>query len=553
MKFLKFKIHFLIFIFIIVLGGFFRLYRLEESPLGLYVDEAAIGYNAYSILNTGKDEYGKSFPLYFRSFGDYKMPVYIYLSTIPVNFLGLNILSIRLNSFIFGLLTVILIYFLTNLIFSQYDRLLGLLTSFLFALSPLPIFFSRMALEASTALFFLLFGLFLQIKAFKKKTFILLILSIFFYALSSYTYHTEKFLSLPIFFFSSLILCSEYRHHWKGCLKKIIIATVLLIVFYIPHIALFDSTAGQARINSLSILKDRQSNFVRNYLSLYTAYFSPRNIFFDSDPDPQRSLPELSVFYPWMIFPFFIGIYFLFMDKKIDFGKRIVMVFLFLSPIPASFAGDPFSSFRVYPFVFPLTLIMSIGIYRLYFLIKNKYLYVFIFLFITLLSLISFYRSNFILLPQERFSAWSFGYYLLAEKIRQYPKQKILIDDPVGISYIELLFFQKYDPRDLQKERRLLNLKDYYYLEEWSKESSWSRYSVRPLNWKQDVYFEQMIIATPIAISENQAKEHFFSKAFAIIGPDGKTIFNGYLTNPDLKRQDDERKIRLIKNESGNF
>ncbi|PIV01434.1 glycosyl transferase, partial [Candidatus Shapirobacteria bacterium CG03_land_8_20_14_0_80_40_19] len=75
-----FKKTHLFFLLIVGLAFFLRFIFLTKSPPGFYVDEAAVGYNAYSILKTGADEYGKKFPLFFRSFGDYKMPLNIYLT-----------------------------------------------------------------------------------------------------------------------------------------------------------------------------------------------------------------------------------------------------------------------------------------------------------------------------------------------------------------------------------------------------------------------------------------------------------------------------------------
>jgi hypothetical protein len=49
-----------------------------KNPVGFFVDEASIAYNAHSISQHGSDEYGQVFPLYFRAFGEYKSPVYIY-------------------------------------------------------------------------------------------------------------------------------------------------------------------------------------------------------------------------------------------------------------------------------------------------------------------------------------------------------------------------------------------------------------------------------------------------------------------------------------------
>jgi len=152
----KIKKEFIIVLAVFVLGAFLRFYNLSNNPPGLYVDEASIGYNALSILETGRGEYGKAFPVYFRSFGDYKMPLYIYLSVIPIKLFGLNPFSIRFCSAFFGSLSIILIYFLVKKLFSQKSSFLPLsiVSSVIFAISPWSIFNSRAAFEVETALFF---------------------------------------------------------------------------------------------------------------------------------------------------------------------------------------------------------------------------------------------------------------------------------------------------------------------------------------------------------------------------------------------------------------
>ncbi len=75
--------HWLILLLILILGIVLRFWQLGKTPTGFYLDEAALGYNAYSIMETGKDEYGKDWPILFRSFGDFKAPIYTYL-LIPI-------------------------------------------------------------------------------------------------------------------------------------------------------------------------------------------------------------------------------------------------------------------------------------------------------------------------------------------------------------------------------------------------------------------------------------------------------------------------------------
>ena len=74
----------------------FRLSDVGSNPKGFFCDEASIGYNAYCVLETGKDEHGVRWPLFFRAFGDYKPGLYIYLTTLSVRLFGLTHFAVRL-------------------------------------------------------------------------------------------------------------------------------------------------------------------------------------------------------------------------------------------------------------------------------------------------------------------------------------------------------------------------------------------------------------------------------------------------------------------------
>src|SRR3989344_8177489 len=138
-----------------------RLYKLGEATQGLYLDEAAQGYNAYSILKTGKDEFGKTFPIVFRSFNDFKTPVYIYLVVPLIPVFGLTKFTVRFPSFFFSILTIPLIYLLIKKIAPQRNAEgPGLITSILLALSPWHILFGRTNFECNVALFFFLAGIY---------------------------------------------------------------------------------------------------------------------------------------------------------------------------------------------------------------------------------------------------------------------------------------------------------------------------------------------------------------------------------------------------------
>jgi len=82
------KICLIIIIFLVSL--FFRFYHITKVPISLNWDETAFGYNAFSILETGRDEYGTKLPLEFKSVGDYKCPLFVYLSVPVIKYFGLN-------------------------------------------------------------------------------------------------------------------------------------------------------------------------------------------------------------------------------------------------------------------------------------------------------------------------------------------------------------------------------------------------------------------------------------------------------------------------------
>src|SRR3989344_1873232 len=112
-----FRKHFLL-LLIILLAIVLRLWQLGINPPSLTWDETAWGYNAYSLGIDGRDEFGRFLPLdYLESFGDFKPPVYAYLDIFPVKIFGLNEFAVRFPSALFGVLTVLVTYFLTKRIF----------------------------------------------------------------------------------------------------------------------------------------------------------------------------------------------------------------------------------------------------------------------------------------------------------------------------------------------------------------------------------------------------------------------------------------------------
>jgi 4-amino-4-deoxy-L-arabinose transferase-like glycosyltransferase len=185
---------------ILLLASVLRIFQLGKNPPSLDWDEASLGYNAYSILKTGNDEYGNHLPFSIRSFNDYKPPLYTY-TTIPfIAIFGLNEFSVRLSSAIAGTIAVLAIYFIAVEIEPKKHSLsLAQISSLLLAISPWHLQFSRGAFEANLALtcFLTSVAAFLKWKN-NKKVFLLLISATFAVA-SLYAYHSTKIV-VPVFF-----------------------------------------------------------------------------------------------------------------------------------------------------------------------------------------------------------------------------------------------------------------------------------------------------------------------------------------------------------------
>jgi hypothetical protein len=105
-----------------------------------------------------------------------------------------------------------------------------------------------------------------------------------------------------------------------------------------------------------------------------------------------------------------------------------------------------------------------------------------------------------------------------------------------------LLFFLKYPPKQYQEQQKF-SLKDYYQLGQWNREISWANIEVRKIDFQKDIFVNQLIVAKPIDLSDSQAKEHFLTTAFVIMVLDNEILFNGYLTNPEIKIADDKKKM----------
>ena len=355
-----------IFFAIFFIAAILRFYQLGANPPSLTWDETSVGYNAYSILKTGADEYGTFFPISIRSFDDYKPPLYTYLTIPSIALFGLNEFSVRLPGAIIGVFSIIVIYFLVKELLQKWDKNLGeavaLTGSFFLAISPWHLQFSRAAFEGNVGLFFLMLGLLLFFKGLRDGKF--LVLSSLSFILSLYSYHSFRFL-IPLFLF--FLILFFWRELFKNRLSSIV-GFSLLVLFAVPiYLGFIAQEDSSSRLSMVSIFSDtkiydtsikrieldrdrndqismllhnRRITYGLAVARGYLDHLNPDFLFLHGDGGVQHHAVDMGMLYLWDLPFILIGVYIL-LNRRNRYTIVFLLLFL-LAPIPSAITtGTP--------------------------------------------------------------------------------------------------------------------------------------------------------------------------------------------------------------------
>ncbi len=465
---------------ILLLAAVLRFYHLGSNPPSLHWDETAIGYNAYSILKTGRDEYGQLMPLIFKSFGDYKPGLYIYLTVPSVALFGLNELAVRLPSALAGVLTVWLLYQLVVFLFK--NKRLALWVALTLAFSPWHLQFSRGAWEANLALFLTLGGIYCFIRA-QKQAVKWLYLAALSFGGAVLAYQGGKMI-VPLLILGLLI---AFGKKVKSLPKKhLLTAAGLLFLISLPILtALVTGGGGRLKVMSVfsyprpetevnQILEEDNGNqflfslfhseplaLARGVLGRYFNHFSGKFLFFEGDWSSARhSLPYMGALY-YLDFVFLLaGLVYLI---KLKFpGKNFIWYWLLISPLPAAFSRDAIQSVRSLNMVLPLMIIVGCGLFQVFEWLKKQRRIIlaagFLVLAMGYLWCFVYYLDQYYLhYPLDSSQYWQYGYKQVINKV--YPLkddyQRIVFTQKDGQPYIYWLFYTQYSPSDYQKQAKL--------------------------------------------------------------------------------------------------
>lgn len=483
--------------FVLALAFFLRFYNLGNYP-ALNADEAALGYNAYSLLETGRDEHGNPWPIHFQSFNDYKPGLYVYLTLPFVKLFGLSVLPVRFPGALLGVVTVFLVYLLAKQLFTEKNKadltargsLTGLVAALFIAISPWHIHFSRGAWEVNAATTFILLGVYLTISFLQKKIWLKRFFAAMSFIAAMYAYHAARIV-VP------LILVGIDVFYWKQLeitkhIKKYMLIILLSSFVLLPLLRDMLGPAGLARATGVSIFSDpgvvarieeqrntysnpnsikakllhnRPVNYSIEFIENWLQHYSSAFLFIQGDEIQRNKVPAMGQMYIYSAILLSIGLLSLIKSKTLNHSTKLVLLWwLAIAPSAAAITFQSPHALRAQNMVVPLEIISAYGFVSLVYWLKHKAGNIKVFgIYILLLCIIIFsgltkYIDRYwnYMAKDLPFSS-QYGVKEMVEYVakNQSKYSKVFITTVYDQPYVLYLFYTKIDPRVFQANHTL--------------------------------------------------------------------------------------------------
>jgi 4-amino-4-deoxy-L-arabinose transferase-like glycosyltransferase len=517
MKFIK---KYILLMLILILASILRLWQLGQVPISPDWDEVALGYNAYSVLKTGRDEYGIRFPLSLRSYDDYKPPLYMYLTVPSVALFSLNSWSVRLPSALAGIVAIWGTYLLVGELMNyglgiingktkkptNLNRYIPLLSALLLTVSPWHLQFSRIAFEANIGLTINIWAVYFVLKGIVKKSF--LIPGSILLGLGLYAYHSER-IFLPLLTILVIIIFHTEIFRYKKYLFVPVIAGFLTIS---PLFGIFTDKNTLLRLKGTSsladqtgllaqnvswltedklhhdiigiILDNRRFVWAKTIISGYLSHYSLSWWFINGD-NPRHHAPDTGMLYLWELPFLFIGMYQLLKNKSK--ATWLIFSWFLIAPVAASPTTELPHAIRTLVFLPTFQIFTSLGIIRSFSTLKNNRTF-----WVTLLisaytvfivfNIAYYFEMYYKQMNHDVSDYWQYGYKQAVDyTVRNKNKyQKIVVSTKLEQPYMFFLFYLNYDPKRYLAEG---GTKSGGFAEIRNK---FDIYEFRPITWKNE-------------------------------------------------------------------
>lgn len=369
----------IIYILLIGIGIFLRVYQITSLPAGLFMDEVSIAVNAKTIAQSGTDEYGRHLPFGFESVSDYKMPGYIYATAGWFKLLGPQLITVRITALLSGIISIGLLGYLLFLLFPE-KKDIGFIGAVVTALCLYEIHFSRIAYESmfATMAMLLYFISFFHILK-KPKHYWWYGIGAFFFILSCWTYPAPKFI-MPLVtagMLGAFLFITPEKYDKKRVLFLSLFFLGIAFIAYIPSLLhpIFDSRPisyiTEGTDGSVWQILTKKGPYI---LSSWLRIFNFEFLFDKGDTFAYRhGTKETGIFMSIFLLPFVIGIgTFL---KEFRFTK-VTFVFLALltliAGLPSALTSETPYGPRLVPMMIPLISFVSLGVVSLLEIIEKQ-------------------------------------------------------------------------------------------------------------------------------------------------------------------------------------
>lgn len=531
-----------------LLGGFFRFYNFTNNPPGLNIDEVSVGYNAYSILKTGRDEHGEFLPLAFKSVGDYKPPVSIYLTVPSIALFGLNEFGVRFPAAFISTLSIPIYYFF----FINFIRniKIALFATILITISPWYIYYSRYgASEFLLSTLLASLGI-LSLQKMLSGKIIWVVVGPLALALAMYTYHTER-LFVPLFILIFMVL------NIKTLLSQRTKFTIFLITFLVLIIPLIFTLLGAGNIRAEETFITRDINFTRNvavkplyefgfsgseiFLLLFywarkfLAYLQPSFLFFTGLNMTIAGSLGLGIMYLFELPFLLLGMISIIKDKIVN--KQLIITWVLLGILPASLTINdqhPSRTLIILPMVVLISAVGGISFFKLInkkFSEKKRFAIWTVYSGFVIWNIALAFLIFSVHFPRHRSEAFMDGTKQAVQYALDHKEEyKEIVFDPyrgiegpyiVSIPHMYILYYSYYDPITYQKEKKIRADGSFGF----------DKFTIRPINWRETKDREKrgtLFIGSPWSLPEKDIKpEEILKKvymsdgnlAFLIVSP----------------------------------
>lgn len=448
-----------ILVLIIVFGCGLRLYRLGVFPPSLNWDEVSHGYNAYSLLTTGRDQWGQVLPVInFRAYGDYPTALNLYLTVPVVYALGPTDLAARLPQVVLGGLAIAGM-FLAGFYYKR-NWFTGLAAAGLMAIEPWTLFPSRAVFQSNGAVLLLCLAMAAYFRSQKLGKYF--VVSVFLLGLSMLAYHNTR-IFVPLLAMGMLAISAKAKIKWIWLIVAGLAAVILLIptsrsrsgwvsILNQGAIAYLEQARNQSPQSPLltKLIYNRPVYFVTQSALHYWDYFTPKYLFWSGGTQYQFSLPKNGALY-------LVDLPFFYLGLVVSLtGSPFLLLWLLASPIPATITADRYAVIRATTMIPAVYLITASGITWVISKmsgVKSKVV-IGILVVIYFLSLGRYLSNYFNKYPAAYSSSWQYGYKQMIDyvKARYDSFDQIIITKKYGEPHEFVLWYWPWQPQKYQSE-----------------------------------------------------------------------------------------------------